>query len=87
MVTPQALGGRTTEGRRGRGFTFAEVKSDPRPLPVLPGNLCKLEIGRLGHEDEGRSLGDLWGIECRSLEGVATGIWEPKYQHPRPYDP
>ena len=39
------------------------------------------------HEDEGRSLGDLWGIDCRSLEGVAAGRWEPNYQHPRSYDP
>ena len=30
---------------------------------MLPGNLCKLEIGRLGHEDEGRSLGPLKGLQ------------------------
>ena len=73
--------------RKGRFSTFAEVKSGPRPLPVLPGNLCKLEISRLHHEDEGRSLGDLREVERRSLEGVATGRLEPMYQHPRPYDP
>ena len=63
------------------------MKSVPRPLPVLPGNLCKLEISRLHHEDQDRSLGDLWEVECRSLEGVATGRFEPTYEHPRPYDP
>ena len=81
----QKEGGPRREG--GRFITFEEVKPSGESPPVLPGNLCKLEVSRLHHEDEGRSLGDLWEVEGRSLEGVATGRLEPMYQHPRPHDP
>lgn len=58
-ITPEVLGGRGTQERWGRFFTFADGKPSPGPLPVLSGNLCKLEISRLGHEGEDRGLGVL----------------------------
>ena len=58
-ITPEVLGERGTQERWGRFFTFAGGKPSPGPLPVLSGNLCKLEISRLGHGGEDRSLGVL----------------------------
>ena len=58
-ITPEVLGGRGTQERWRRFFTFADGKPSPGPLPVLSGNLCKLEISRLGHGGEDRGLGVL----------------------------
>ena len=58
-ITPEVLGERGTQERWGRFFTFAGGKPSPGPLPVLSGNLCKLEISRLGHDGEDRGLGIL----------------------------
>ena len=51
--------GRRTQETRGRFSTFAEVKSGPGLIPVLPDHFGNLEIGRLGHGCEGSSLGVL----------------------------
>lgn len=45
-VTPDTLGGRTTQERRGGFFTSEEVKPGCGSLPALPGNLCKLKTSR-----------------------------------------
>ena len=58
-ITPEVLEGRGTQDRWRRFFTFADGKPSPGPLPVLSGNLCKLEISRLGHGGEDRGLGVL----------------------------
>ena len=53
------------------------MKSGPRPLPVFPGTLCKLEISRLGHGGEDRSQGSYrsW-VHCL-FKGTPLGDWSP----------
>lgn len=61
----QEEGGPRREG--GRFITFEEVKPSGESPPVLPGNLCKLEIRRLCHGGEGRGLRVLQEAKCKAL--------------------
>lgn len=61
------IGSRRKEDPGGKGerlITFEEVKPSGESPPVLPGNLCKLEIRRLCHGGEGRGLRVLQEAKC-----------------------